>query len=163
MTDASVNPPPAPDRRRIPWLKVVLAVSLALNLAVAGLAAGAWLHKGPDRRGMPRDLSFGPFGEALTAADRRALRQAFQEKSADPRADREAARGEFQALLAALRATPFRAEDLRAALDAIETRLTARIDLGGRLIEERLLALPEAERLAFAERLERVLQRGRGN
>ena len=71
-TDTATPPTRAPR-----WMKIVLALSLALNLAVAGLALGAFLKDGP-RRGMPRDLSFGPFTEAFSADDRRALREAFR-------------------------------------------------------------------------------------
>jgi hypothetical protein len=46
-------------------VKIALALSVALNLAVAGLAVGAWLSDDGPRRGMPRDLGFGPFSEAL--------------------------------------------------------------------------------------------------
>ena len=67
---APVQSPAAPR-----GVKIALAVSVALNLAVAGLAVGAWLGDGP-HKGMPRDMSFGPFSEALDDADRRAIRRA---------------------------------------------------------------------------------------
>jgi uncharacterized membrane protein len=102
-TPLSTAPQPAGTRR---GLKIALAVSVALNLAVAGLVAGAWVKGGPGHV-MPRDLSFGPFSEALNAEDRRALRKALLDRAPGFRDARKAAQAEFTALLAALRASPF--------------------------------------------------------
>jgi uncharacterized membrane protein len=139
------------------WVKVVLAVSLALNLAVAGLALGAWLQEGPGR-GMPRGLSFGPFSEALSPDDKRALRQALTERAPDMRGDHQAARADMEAVLTALRADPFDPAGLTAALAQVEARLAGRLTLGRSLIESRLLEMTDADRQAFADRLERTLR-----
>jgi len=141
-------------------VKIALALSVALNLAVAGLAVGAWLGDGP-HRGMPRDMSFGPFSEALDSDDRRALRKALLARLGEFRGQREAARAEFQALLTALRADPFEAEALKTALAALEARNAERLDLGRSLIEARLIEMTPEERAAFADRLEKGLKRGR--
>jgi uncharacterized membrane protein len=138
------------------WVKVVLALSLALNLAIIGLAAGAWMKEGS--KGPPRDLSFGPFSEALSRADRRALRSALLERAPDFRASREAAAQEFAALLTALRAQPLDPAALRTAFAAIEQRNAGRLELGRSLIENRLIEMSDADRLAFADRLEAGLK-----
>jgi len=143
-------------------IKIALAVSVALNLAVAGLAAGAWMKEGPSRDRMPRDITFGPFSEALTADDRRALRKAFLDRGTGLREARAVAREEFSALLGALRASPFDSNALESALGAIETRMAERLDMGRSLIQARILQMSEAERLAFAERLEKGLRRRPG-
>ena len=153
---AAPQPPPPSGPK---WIKIALAVSVALNLAVAGLAAGAFLRDGPGR-GMPRDLSFGPFSEALSGEDRHALRKALMDKAPAFRKSRAAARAEFETLLTALRATPFDAAALQTALTAIETRTADRLNLGRSLIEARILQMSEAERLAFAGRLENGLKKG---
>ena len=165
MTDQdTLPPPPAPGPSAPPapsggrWLKLALAVSVALNLAVAGLALGAWLGDGP-RKGMPRDLSFGPFTEALSDKDRRALRRDLMGRLGEFRTSREAARAEFSGFLAALRADPFDPEGLKAALAAIETRNAERLELGRSLIEKRLIEMTPEERRAFADRLERGIER----
>ena len=140
-------------------MKIALVVSVALNLAVAGLVLGARLGDGP-HKGMPRDLSFGPFSEALSDADRHALRKDLMGRAGEFRSSREASRAEFAALLAALRADPFDPARLTAALTAIETRNAERLDLGRSLIEARLIEMSAAGRRAFADRLEKGLRRG---
>jgi uncharacterized membrane protein len=139
-------------------MKVALAISVALNLAVAGLAAGAWLREGP-HRGMPRDMSFGPFTEALSPSDRRELRRAFGDRMPNFREARRETRVELEALLATLRATPFDPAAAETAMEAIARRTTERLDLGRDLIATRIMAMSDAERLAFADRLEQGLKR----
>ncbi len=148
---------PTPPAR---WIKIALALSVALNLAVAGLALGALLKDGP-HRGMPRDLSLGPFTDAFSPEDRRALREAFRDRMPAFRETRAAARAEFQALAEALRADPVDPEALGAALRAIQARNADRLELGRELIEARLMAMTPEERRAYADRLERGLG-GRG-
>lgn len=162
MTDPQTNPPgvppvgPAPASRGV---KIALALSVALNLAVAGLAVGAWLGHGP-RQGMPRDMSFGPFSEALDDTDRKAIRRALLERLGEFREQREAARAEFETLLATLRADPFDPEALKAALAALEARNAERLELGRSLIETRLIEMSPEERADFADRLEKGLRKG---
>ncbi len=140
-------------------VKIALAISVALNLAVAGMAVGAWMKEGPGR-GMPRDLSFGPFSEAFTAEDRRVMRKALIDRAPGFRAGREAAQAEFGALVSALRARPFDPTAMQTALAAIEARNAGRLELGRSLIEARISEMSETDRLAFADRLEKGL-RGR--
>ncbi len=166
MTDAVTQPPvPAPDTPPPAvttasgrGLKIALAVSVALNLSVAGVVAGAWLREGPTR-GMPRDLSFGPFSEALGPEDRRAMRKALLDRAPAFRETRAAAQAEFADLLAALRASPFAPAAVQTALAAIEARNAGRLELGRSLIEARITQMSEADRLAFADRLEQGLRR----
>jgi uncharacterized membrane protein len=138
-------------------VKIALALSVALNLGVAGLAVGAWLGDGP-HRGMPRDMSFGPFSEALDDDDRKAIRKALLSRLGEFREQRDAARAEFEALLVALRADPFDAGALKTALAALEARNAERLELGRSLIETRLIEMTPQERAAFADRLEKGLK-----
>jgi hypothetical protein len=68
-------------------------------------------------------------------------------------------RAELAALLATLRAEPFDPAATETALGAIARRTTDRLDLGSELLADRILAMTAAERLAFADRLERGLKR----
>ncbi len=151
-----VTTPPGTTSRGV---KIALALSVALNLAVAGLAVGAWLGGG-GHRDMPRDMSFGPFSEALDSSDRRAIRRALLERMGEFRASRAEARAEFATLLDSLRADPFDPEAMKTALAAIEARNAQRLELGRSLIETRLIEMSDADRRAFADRLEKGLRRG---
>jgi uncharacterized membrane protein len=141
------------------WVKVVLALSLAFNLAILGVVAGAVMKDGQGERGVPRDLSFGPFSEALSREDKRALRSAFLDKAPEFRAGRREAQAEFTTLLTALRADPFDPAAFQSALGAIEKRNADRLALGRTLIENRIILLSVEDRLAFADRLEAALSR----
>jgi uncharacterized membrane protein len=166
MTEAAPTDPeisgPAPRPQQASagprWIKIALAISVALNLAVAGLAGGAWLREGKDR-GMPRDMSFGPFTEALNETDRKELRRALGDRMPGFREARQEMRAELEAFLVTLRADPFDPAAAEAALAAISRRAVDRLDLGRDLIADRILGMTDAERIAFAERLERGLRR----
>lgn len=136
------------------WVKIVLAMSLALNLAVAGVVVGAVAKDGRKMDGgQGKDLPFGAFGEALSREDRRALRADFLKKAPELRDAREAAKAEIVAVVQALRAEPFEPESLRLALGAVEVRNAGRLSLGRTLIEAHILAMSAEDRLAFAQRL----------
>ena len=78
MNDVPPTPAPAPALSKSGrGLRIALAISVALNLAIAGLVAGAVLrnHAPGGREDVARELGFGPFTEALSREDRRALRQ----------------------------------------------------------------------------------------
>lgn len=157
MSDVpKISPPgPAPTRG---WVKVVLAVSLALNLGVAGLAVGAFVKNGgPPPRHEDRDMGLGPLGDALDRSDRRALRRAFLESFPEFKAGRAAFRADFTALLAALRAEPFDSVALDAAVTVIADRNTERLATIRDIISDYLAQMTPETRTAFADRLEREL------
>lgn len=160
MTDL---PPPAagpvlPPPRTRGWIKALLAASLALNLAVAGVTAGAFLrHGGPPAA--DRDLGLGPLGDALTREDRKALRKAFVAAHPDLKKGLSALKGDFDAVIAALRAEPFDAAALDAALATVALRNADRLDTARNLIADYLKALAPEARAAFADRLEQALAR----
>ncbi len=157
MPPAPPPPPPPPPRPAGRGIKIALAVSLALNLLVAGLAVGAMLRGGPAPGG--RDFGLGPLSEALSREDRSALREAFLNRHPDARAERRAMRAEFDTLLAALRAEPFDPAALDAALQAIAQRNTELLETGRGLVAARLKAMDAEARAAFADRLEDGLRR----
>lgn len=141
-------------------LRIALAVSVALNLAVAGVVAGAVLnHRGEGgRMDMGRELGFGPFSEALSRDDRRALREAFLAKAPELRETRRQRGQDAQALLGALRADPFAPDALSAIMDSQQRRMENQLQLGQDLLREFLINMPPRERAAFADRLEQRLR-----
>ncbi len=166
MTDLHLPPPqPAgapPTAPRPPrGLQIALAVSLALNLAVAGLAIGTAVHGGPGPRGdLIRDMGFGPFDAALRPEDRDALKKSAQQRAGDLRTARREMQGDSTAILTALRSDPFDPAALNAAFATQQQHLADRIGFGSGLIRDFLLALPQKERLEFADRLEDHMKRG---
>lgn len=165
MTDLSpqaADPKPAPTGTPRA-VRVVLALSLAANLGVAGLVAGAFIADGGPRDRMVRDLDFGPFTEALTREDRDALRREFLRVAPDMRDMKQAMKQDFAAVMAAVRAEPFDAAALQAAVDALGKRAEGRVEIGQKLLVERLSAMSAADRAAFADRLEHRLRHGGGH
>ena len=152
-TDPSTRTPPRSGR----GLRIAFAVSLALNLAVAGLVAGAFLRDGPPHGG--RDFGMGPLSEALSRDDRRAMRAAFLDRYPGLRADRGAMREDVQVLLGTLRADPFDPMALDDALAAIARRNGELLATGQELLAARIKAMDPDDRAAFADRLEKKLPR----
>lgn len=160
MTDpksTSSTPPKTPFR----WGRVVLFVSLALNLAVAGIVGGAVLGRfGPDRHAISaRDVGFGLFSEALSQEERKALRRAYIQARPDIRAERQKMRDNLQTILTALRADPFDVDVLRQALDTGAARIAARQTHGQAVVIDYLQKMSNAERATLADRLEASLKR----
>jgi uncharacterized membrane protein len=139
------------------WL---LIASLAVNLAVAGLALGVWLHGGPGRHAMVRDLGFGPFDAALRPQDREALKALVRQRAGDLTATRRDMAGDLTAVVAALRTDPLDAAALEAAFARQEDHLGARMKLGNDAVRAFLTGLSAADRAGFANRLEKGLMHG---
>lgn len=160
---SDLTPSPAAAAKPSRKLRIALAVSLALNLAVIGMVAGAMLREGHDfRRSMPRDLGFGPFAEALRPEDRKALRDGLIARAPEIRDARRQMRADTQALLGVLRADPFDPAGLHGLMEAQHNRLSTQLKLGQELLEDFLAAMPPEERRAFVERLEAGLRHGGG-
>lgn len=157
----TTEPTPSQPPRAPRGMRLLLAVSLALNLAVAGgVVALAIKGPPPPKRGdIVRDLGFGAFNEALDEKDRAALREGFHRKVPDLRKAKAAMRADIDDMLAVLRADPFDPAALDRALAGQRDRVMERVQLGQTLLRERLAAMTAAERAAFADRLEQSLLR----
>jgi Heavy-metal resistance len=140
-------------------LRIALAVSLALNLAVAGVVVGLVVNGPPGPPAMLRDLGFGPFAAALTESDRYALRAAFLARKPDLRSARRAMHEDLAAVSAALRADPFRPEDLRAAMNRGAARTEELLSVGRMLLIDHVVSLPPEARRAMADRMDAALER----
>lgn len=161
MTDANMTPvPTVPKTAR--GIKIALAVSVAINLAVAGVVGGLALNGGPGGRGdrMVREVGFGPFDAALSPQDRMALRRTVVSRLGDFRAMRLKMQDDLIAVVAALRSDPYDPAAMSAAFDAQANRLSDRLKQGNLLIRDYLLALTPEARLDFADRLDRALKHG---
>jgi uncharacterized membrane protein len=156
-------PPAAPKPHVSPRaLRIALGISVALNLLVLGAVGGSLFHDGGAamRGEMTRDLGFGPFGEALSPQDRRALRERLKARAPELRSANAQRRNDVTAVQLALRAQPFDAAALEMALDAMRARMEGQLALGHLALTEVILAMPDGERVALADRLDRGLRRG---
>ncbi|MDF1716360.1 MAG: periplasmic heavy metal sensor [Antarcticimicrobium sp.] len=152
MTDMTDRKPP---RMRM-WIRVALGVSLALNLAVAGMAVGAAIRfGGPDKARAPLPLGAMLYRE-LPREDRRALR----DERLGPRDERaERHRAEAAELDAALRAVPFDPAPIEVFLAAQSRQ---RNDLEQALRTAwltRVAGMSDGERAAYADRLAEAMAR----
>lgn len=144
-------------------LRIALAISVALNLAVVGLVGGTLLRadglRGP---AMPRDPGFGFFHAALTPDNRADLRRRLRTAEPGFAAEPRALRQDVAAIVAALRAEPFVPGALDVAMQAQVARLRTRLDVGQNLLLNYLSDLPALERQAIADRLEAAASRRGG-
>lgn len=157
MADA---PPPAAANGRL--LRWALVASLTVNLLIGGLVLGAAFGRDRDGRhdSALADIGFNPFVAALPAGERLELGRAIVARAGDFRQNREALRGEFDKLIALLRAEPFDLAAVRTSVEAQQARLKERQDLGRDLLFERLAGMSPDQRAAFADALEKSLRFG---
>lgn len=137
------------------WMRWTLLVSLALNLLVVGTVAGVMITGGPDRR-TDRDRSdFGSvYTRALDEEDRRALRRDFMSRLDQQGRDRGAFIAEMRTTVDTLRATPFDADAFMTAMSDQSERRARREDTGRQVLAARIAAMTDAERAAYADRIE---------
>ena len=153
-------PARAPMRR---WIKALLFVSLALNLAVAGLAVGAVLRHGSmqEQRPLRVDQMGGPYTSALSREDRRAIWRELRRMQGEGRPDRAQIRDDSATVVQALRADPFDPAQVRAIMDRQFAAGIARQETGQSLLLARIETMTQAERAAFVDRLAERLDRSR--
>lgn len=156
MSDQTPQPR-APMRRS---LRVVLFASLAVNLIVLGLAAGAIFgnKKGGDRP--PRDADFmGAYTRALPEDDRRAIGRAIRDHHRTSGITRETARRDFRQMLQLIRTSPFDAEAMKDKMTAQAQSAYERRETALMIWLDRVAAMSDAERQDYADQIEAQLKR----
>ena len=146
--------------RRIPfWLKVVLVLSLVVNMAVAGLYLGQMSKDKSRKRGAERQISwivkFVPEprrveAERLFDAKREEIRTLYRDRSKF-----------LEEIVEAIRAEPFSHETVTAAMRARRKNSEARRVIVEETTVELLLKFTPEERAHFANQMEQSLQRWR--
>ena len=154
MTEILEQPKP----RTPKWVRVLLALSLALNLLVIGLVGGAMARfGGPDGLRPPARSIGAVLYHALPGEHRRALRSHSRQTRGGHANQR---RGQIKAVSAAIRAVPFDADAISTVLDAHRSGL----DRAQQSLQQAWLAqveqMSDDERQAYAERLEHPPKRG---
>lgn len=138
--------------------RVLLIVSLALNLLVVGvLIGGAVMGRPPASLGGPA-VSLGPFSQALPPGHRASLRRDYR-KRLDAHGmtppNRSAALAEF---LEVLRTEPFDPEKVEAMFDAQRDQSMRGMQTAQDVFLEQLVEMEPSQRAAFADRLEKGLK-----
>ncbi len=150
MSDA-----PKPAR---PWLRIALFVSLALNLAVIGLAAGT-VFKSPKRPAGFERGPVAPYTRAFDSTQRRelgkTLRDAYRagkRSGADgPRADLMA---DYRKALEVLQTSPFDPDAFRAIVADQSARSAELRKPGEAILANYLAEMSDSDRADYARRLE---------
>lgn len=138
-----------------PW-RYLLVVSLALNVAVAGVVIGSAVDRHGPGRGARIGGPLAPLVMSLPDAVRQDL---LTEMKRAPRPDPGARRASFEALLSAIRAEPFAPEAVTAALRKQRDLGEARLSTIETALAEELADLSAEERADYAERLRRSVRR----
>lgn len=140
------------------WMRILLIVSLALNLLIIGAVAGA-VSSGKPAAARVGDVSFGPYTAALDRQDLRALRRTIRQEGG--RIDWSEARENFRDFLQVLREEPLDLAKMTRLFEAQSEMVRMRQDIGKEALLERIGEMTPEQRAAFADRLETALRRGR--
>lgn len=140
------------------WLRLALAVSLALNLAVVGMVAGAILHRRDAVRTVPLDPGRGLFGLIAMLPPER--REDLRDSLGGPPPRSEIA-AQWTALREALLQPEATAADLQAQLAQIRLDQGMRAEALEAALAGELSGMSFEERKAYVARLERLRPGGR--
>lgn len=160
----SEHPTTQPKPHTRGWVKILLALSLALNLAILGLVGGAVLGNGANSRDHGdspalRTLGLGPFTLALPREDRAELRARIAENSGPLRDDRQAIGDALRQVQAALRVDPFDRSAAEVALAQSRDRLLSLQRAGHMALLDQIDAMSAADRADLAASMDRVMRR----
>lgn len=148
-------------------LRALLYTSVAFNLLILGIATGIGFnfHKGagPEIGGKP-DRGGSYYTRALNDEQRRGLRDHLRDRfDAEQGPSERRLRGRdqiFMDIAAAMKAEPFDAQAVSDLFDEQTRQNADRLERGQIALRDFLLQLDPAERVAFADRLERdILKR----
>lgn len=132
-------------------MRIVLAISLTLNLLVVGMVAGVFWRHGHPRDHRPPPLLAVTLFRALPEADRTSLRDALH----DRRDGGDARRADLAAVAEALRARPFDRAAFETLLLRHEEVRAERQDAMRAAFLSRIAAMDDQERSDYADRVER--------
>lgn len=136
-------------------MRVLLILSLALNLLVLGLVAGTmWRGHGMRGHAVAGRDGFGLLAMSLPREDRRALRDRFDTATGNRAGDRSAMRADFAELADLLRAESWDADGAALVLARQGARGAERMAQGQKIMLDYLAGLTLEARRALADRIE---------
>lgn len=149
----------APRSRTPLWLRLTLAVSLALNLLIVGMVVGVFVRFGggpPPRAAV--DFAV-PYVRALEPGQRRAVFREVRSRGEDASMRRAARQQSYAEVVEALRAQPFEPAPLESLVTA-QTETSARLQRAAQRAWIALVTeMDDAERAAYADRVADFAQR----
>ncbi|WP_294225980.1 periplasmic heavy metal sensor [uncultured Shimia sp.] len=150
---------PTPKPRRL--TRALLIGSLALNLLIIGVVGGAVISlRGHGDKRPVADRFGSPYIKALTFDDKRevgrAIRSTYRKSDVDHRADHRL----YREALTVLRASPLDETSLRDLVASLDQAGERRRVMARDVFLAKILSMSDAERVAYADRLEQVLERG---
>ncbi|MEP5153724.1 periplasmic heavy metal sensor [Planktotalea sp.] len=140
--------------------RILLGVSLALNLLVIGAVIGA-ISNGPrDRNGPPTARSIStPYVAAFEGATKREMRKEMRTRLEGFKSAKAAEKTDYLAFIEIVRAEDFDAMQAEAIMKGQLERAGAVQDVGRAIAIEKLNAMSFEGRIAYADRLEDALER----
>ena len=136
---------PAKPKKRV---RILLGVSLALNLLVIGAVVGA-ISKGPGMHAAAL-----PYVVAFDRSDKRAMRQEMRARLSDRSEARAAHQASYRAFLELLRAETFDAAAASSVMSVQFERAQRLQTIGRELSIQRISDMSVEKRAAYADRLE---------
>lgn len=151
MTDKKTTATAKPTR----WVRILLILSLGLNLLILGSVVGLVARGGPDGRMPPpaRDIT-APYTRSFSPEDRKSLRKFLRDEYRGKTTRRSDIFQEYRQAIDLLRADPLDGERLEALLGEQVKRATSRLDAGQRALAQHLKAMSFEDRISYASRLE---------
>lgn len=131
--------------------KILLAVSLGLNMLFVGAAGGVLFNK--DRHDRLKEAAFGPYTRALSHADRKAIGAALREEFGGFRQNLPQIKASYEALKVALSAEVYDRELVHRLVMEQQASGMKRYQFGQRLLLERLDVMSPEDRREFAKHL----------
>lgn len=163
MTDKTPQQPTPPKSGTSKRRRVLLVVSLSLNVLILMALVGAHFAPEERRAGPPRvkDLGGSALFAALPAEEQEGFRASLREKiKSGKRPDRRAVRSLNEALLTALRAEPFDPFAVANAMEATEAARREQLLIGQEAFVAYLAKMTREQRQAMADTLEAQFQKG---
>ena len=158
------NAPNQPKTATALWVKVILGVSLALNLAIAGVIIGAFARSdgvGARAGAAPDIAAFGaPYMRALSKSQRRDIARQIRDDLGSDLPDRRARRDMFREVLASLRAEPFDEARLIAATTVQADTAVAVQNAARQAWIGKVSKMSAEERSHYADAVEAGMKRG---
>lgn len=157
MTDEAPKKP-------VRWGRIILVLSLALNLLVVGLVFGAHISGEGGRKDLTdtagRHLGLGPYLKALPGEDRRLVIQAARGAGGSDKDVRKRLKQGFDEIVDAIVAEPFDREAIEALIVGQREHVTQRLAVGQKALLDRVEAMTAEERAAYAKELAKTIKRG---